>query len=223
MRPQQRPLKCAAMRTVLVSLLALMLVGPAHVAAAEVEAARQPIEALYGVLVDCMKNADELGLEGRRAKIAPAVATSYDLPFMAQKILGRHWKTLDEASQKRWVETFGGLTSATSAERMTGYTGQVFEVLKVEPSQRGTALVYSQVVTPGEAPIALNYRMRPDGESWRIIDVYLNGTVSELALRRSEYAAVLQRDGFEKLVASIDEKIAAGQIADETVPASAAE
>jgi phospholipid transport system substrate-binding protein len=211
------------MRTLLASIFALLLVVPVPAAAGEVETARQPIEALYAVLLDCMKNADELGLEGRHAKIAPAVAEGYDLPFMAQKILGRHWKTLDEPSQQRWIDTFGGLTSATYAERMTGFTGQVFEVLKVEPSTRGTALVYSQVVTPNETPIALNYRMRPDGDSWRIIDVYLNGTVSELALRRSEYAAVLQRDGFEKLVASIDEKIAAGQIAGETVPASAAQ
>ena len=78
------------------------------------------------------------------------------------------------------------------------------------------------MVTPNEAPIAINYRMRPDGDGWRIIDVYLNGTVSELALRRSEYAAVLQRDGFDRLVASIDEKIKAGKIAGETVPAAAA-
>ncbi len=211
------------MRLALLPLLAWLLVVPVRSAAAEIETARQPIDALYAVLLDCMKNAEELGLEGRRAKIAPAVAAGYDLPFMARKILGRHWKTLDESSQQRWIETFGGLTSATYAERMTGFTGQVFEILKVEPSQRGTALVYSQVVTPDEEPIAINYRMRPDGESWRIIDVYLNGTVSELALRRSEYAAVLQRDGFEKLVASIDEKIAAGRIAGETVPASAAQ
>jgi phospholipid transport system substrate-binding protein len=193
---------------------------PGRASAAELEAARQPIEALYAVLVDCLKNADTLGLEGRRAMIAPAVAGGYDLPFMAEKILGRHWRTLGEEDRARWTRTFGGLTVATYAERMTGFTGQVFEVLKVEPSQRGTAVVYSQVVTPKEAPIAINYRMRPDGESWRIIDVYLNGTVSELALRRSEYAAVLQRDGFEKLVASIDQKIAAGKIAGETLPAA---
>ncbi|MEN8161557.1 MAG: ABC transporter substrate-binding protein [Myxococcota bacterium] len=211
------------MRIVLVPLLAGLLVMPARTTAAELEAARQPIEALYAVLVECLKNADELGLDGRRAKIAPAVSEGYDLPFMAKKILGRHWRTLDEASQQRWVSTFGGLTAATYAEQMTGFTGQVFEVLKVESSQRGTALVYSQVVTPGDDPIAINYRMRPDGESWRIIDVYLNGTVSELALRRSEYAAVLQRDGFEKLVASIDAKIASGQMAGETMPASAAQ
>jgi phospholipid transport system substrate-binding protein len=209
------------MRFALASLLALLVVSPGRAAAAEVEAARKPIEALYAVLVECLRNADALGLEGRRARIAPAVAASYDLPFMAEKILGRHWRALGEADRARWTETFGSLTVATYAERMTGFTGQVFEVLKVEPSQRGTAVVYSQVVTPNEAPIAINYRMRPDGDGWRIIDVYLNGTVSELALRRSEYAAVLQRDGFERLVASIDEKIKAGKIAGETLPAAA--
>jgi phospholipid transport system substrate-binding protein len=209
------------MRFALGSLLALLLALPGRVSAADVETARKPIEALYAVLVECLKNADALGLEGRRAKIAPAVEAGYDLPFMAEKILGRHWRALAEADRARWTKTFGSLTVATYAEQMTGFTGQVFEVLRVEPSQRGTAVVYSQVLTPNEAPIAINYRMRPDGESWRIIDVYLNGTVSELALRRSEYAAVLQRDGFEKLVASIDDKIKAGKIAGETLPAAA--
>jgi len=203
-------------------LAGLLLARPGAALATDVQDARKPVEQLYAVLVECLKNADTLGLEGRRAKIAPAVASGYDVPFMAEKILGRHWASLSEADRARWTDTFGGLTVATYAERMTGFTGQVFEVLKVQPSQRDTAVVYTQVVTPKEAPIAINYRMRQDGDGgWRIIDVYLNGTVSELALRRSEYAAVLQRDGFEKLVVSIDEKIKAGKIAGETLPAAA--
>ena len=201
-------------------LAILLLALPVRALAADIETARQPVEQLYAVLIECLKNADPLGLEGRRAKIAPAVEAGYDLPFMAEKILGRHWSTLDASDQQRWSETFGRLTVATYAERMTGFSGQVFEVLKVEPSSHETAVVYTQVVTPKEPPIAINYRMRPDGDGWRIIDVYLNGTVSELALRRSEYAAVLQRDGFEKLVASIDGKIKAGQIAGESLPAA---
>ena len=44
---------------------------------------------------------------------------------------------------------------------------------------------------------------------WKVIDVYLNGNVSELALRRSEYASALKRDGFEQLLASVETKIAA--------------
>jgi phospholipid transport system substrate-binding protein len=202
--------------------LSLALAFPLAAGAAELDGARAPIERLYAVLLECLKNADTLGLEGRRAKIGPAVEAGYDLPFMSEKILGRHWSTLEPADHTRWTETFGRLTVATYAERMTGFTGQVFEVLRVEPSQRGTAVVYTQVVTPKEEPIAINYRMRQNGTGdWRIIDVYLNGTVSELALRRSEYAAVLQRDGFEKLVASIDDKIKTGKMAGDTVPASA--
>lgn len=207
----------------LLLVVCLLLASPLAARAGDVQDARKPVEQLYVVLVDCMKNADTLGLEGRRAKIAPAVADGYDLPFMAEKILGRHWASLSEADRTRWIDTFGSLTVATYAERMTGYTGQVFEVLSVEPSQRETAVVYTRVVTPKEPPIAINYRMRQDGGAWRIVDVYLNGTVSELALRRSEYAAVLQRDGFEKLVASIDEKIKAGKIAGEALPAAAAQ
>jgi phospholipid transport system substrate-binding protein len=202
------------------AMACLLLALPARALAADVDAARKPVEMLYGVLLECLENADALGLEGRRAKIAPAVQAGYDTPFMAEKILGRHWSTLSESDRARWTDAFGRLTVATYAERMTGFTGQRFEVLRVEPSQHDTAVVYTQVVTPKEAPISINYRMRPDGDGWRIIDVYLNGTVSELALRRSEYAAVLQRDGFAKLVASIDQKIAAGQIAGDTVPAA---
>ena len=209
------------MRFSRVALIALFLALPSAAFAADLEAARKPVEQLYAVLLECLKNADLLGLEGRRAKIAPAVEAGYDVSFMAEKILGRHWAALAEPDRTRWTSTFGSLTVATYAERMTGFTGQVFEVLKVEPSQRDTAVVYTQVVTPKEAPIAINYRMRENGDGWRIIDVYLNGTVSELALRRSEYAAVLQRDGFEKLVASIDAKIKAGKIAGETLPAAA--
>jgi phospholipid transport system substrate-binding protein len=209
------------MRFTRLLLLSFALVLPGAARAADLSEAQRPIEQLYAVLLECLRNADALGLEGRRAKISPAVQAGYDLPFMAEKILGRHWVTLSDADRTRWTDTFGSLTVATYAERMTSFTGQVFEVLKVEPSQRDTAVVYTQVVTPKEAPIAINYRMRDDGGGWRIIDVYLNGTVSELALRRSEYAAVLQRDGFEKLVASIDEKIRAGKIAGETLPAAA--
>ena len=189
-------------------LSGLLLAQPGAALAADVEGARKPVEQLYAVLLECLENADALGLEGRRAKIAPAVQSGYNVPFMAEKILGRHWGSLSEADRTRWTDTFGNLTVATYAERMTDFTGQVFEVLKVEPSQRDTAVVYTQVVTPKEAPIAINYRMRQSDDGWRIIDVYLNGTVSELALRRSEFSGIVKRENFAALITALDAKVA---------------
>ncbi|MCH7709728.1 MAG: ABC transporter substrate-binding protein, partial [Myxococcales bacterium] len=56
--------------------------------------------------------------------------------------------------------------------------------------------------------IQLYYRLRngTDGR-WKIIDVYLNGTVSELALRRSEYSSLIKREGFEALLIALNKRI----------------
>jgi phospholipid transport system substrate-binding protein len=153
-----------------------------------------------------MKAGATLDLEGRRAKLAPVVDRAYDLQFMGAKTLGSHWRALDQSERGRWLEAFRRLTVSTYAERFSDWSGEKLEVLDAVPADRGTAVVHTRIVPAKEEPIEINYRMRPGDDGWRIIDVYLNGTVSELALRRSEYSAVIDRDGFNHLIESLDEK-----------------
>jgi hypothetical protein len=45
----------------------------------------------------------------------------------------------------------------------------------------------------------------------------LNGTISELALRRSEYSSLIQREGFAALLSALDQRIddlASGKVGD---------
>jgi phospholipid transport system substrate-binding protein len=63
----------------------------------------------------------------------------------------------------------------------------------------------SRVERPGKDPVRLDFRVRDAGETWLIIDIYGKGKVSEVALRRSEYAAILERTGIEGLIQSVDE------------------
>ena len=55
-------------------------------------------------------------------------------------------------------------------------------------------------------PITLNYLMRDSGGSWKVVDVYLTGTISELATRRSEFAALLKSGGPNTLIESLRQK-----------------
>jgi phospholipid transport system substrate-binding protein len=126
---------------------------------------------------------------------------------MAEKSVGRHWKAAGEANQRALVETFSRFTVANFAGRFDGFSGQSFRTLGVEPSTHGTVLVRTRLDEPGDEGVALDYRLRPVEGDWRIVDIYLNGTVSELALRRSEYSALIQREGFEALLAKLDERI----------------
>lgn len=166
------------------------------------------VEAFHAGLLEIMKQADALGFQGRIDRLEPLMARTFDLDFMASKTVGRHWRELTEPERKRWLETFTRFTTANYAGRFTGYTGERFVTLGVEDAARGTRVVLTKIEVPDGDDVQLNYRLIEKNGEWRVIDVYLNGTVSELALRRSEYSSALKRDGFAQLIDSIEDKIA---------------
>jgi phospholipid transport system substrate-binding protein len=184
---------------------------PAAAAVPDAAGARAPVEALHAALLDAMKRAGELGFQGRYRALEPVIGGSYDLPFMAELILGREWKALSPEQQKTWLDTFSRLTVSTYADRFDGFSGERFEIGGVEAAAQGTSLVRTTLVRSEDEPVKLDYRMRATPAGWRIIDVYLSGTVSELALRRSEYAALMRREGFDALLAAVRTKIAAAE------------
>jgi phospholipid transport system substrate-binding protein len=196
-------------------VLALVVLPPLQAARGRADdtgdgsaAARATVERLHAALVEVMKLGNRLDHQQRYAQLDPVIQQVYDLPFMSAKTLGRHWKTLSEMDRERWLSSFTRLTVSTYADRFDEYSGQQFEVTSVEPSSRETLMVRTRIILVDEDPIELDYRLRNVEGSWRIIDVFMNGTVSELALRRSEYSSVFKRDGFEFLLTSLEEKTA---------------
>lgn len=180
---------------------------PESVIPADAALATPSVEKLHAALLEIMRSADKLGYEGRFEHISPVVAETFDLPFMGAKSVGRHWNKLPVEDQQRWLELFARHIAANYAGQFTGFSGEAFETLGEEAAIRDTRVVRTRLTRPGEEPVQLNYRLREVDGEWRIIDIYLNGTVSELALRRSEYSSVLKREGFEKLLSTIDERV----------------
>ena len=187
----------------LLALLASHAVAGEPLAQAPLDDARRPIASFYAALDGSMKAGDSLTLDARKQRLEPVLGATFDLPLMAAKVLGRHWRSLPEADQKKWIEAFSALTVKTYAEQFDENTGLVFEVGAVQAAPGGTALVRTKLKRASEAPVAIDYRLRPGPGGWRVMDIFLNGTVSELALRRSEYTSVLERDGFGRLVTTL--------------------
>lgn len=162
------------------------------------------VEQFNGTLLTLLESDSDF--EGRYATIEPAVKTAFDLPFMASKVIGRGWKELTPEQQQIWLTTFTRLTASNYAGRFVGEKGPSFETLGEEDGARGTSVVRTKLINPNADDVELSYRLRETPEGWKVIDCYLNGTVSEIALRRSEYGSVLRRDGFESLVQAVSAK-----------------
>jgi phospholipid transport system substrate-binding protein len=177
-------------------------------ARADQPAATAVIERLNATLLDALQHAEQLGYQGRLDKIALAIPQAFDVDFMAEKTVGKYWKTMSDADKTRWVALFREFTAANYAGNFDKYSGQRFEITGEEPSQNDTTVVHTTLIDPGGENTELNYRLHATPAGPRIIDVYLKGTVSELALRRSDYTSVLERDGVDGLLTTVRAKIA---------------
>ncbi|MDH3472698.1 MAG: ABC transporter substrate-binding protein [Rhodospirillales bacterium] len=205
----------ALRRTMIAGLLGLglgsiCLAGPgvARVAAAAEEAPRTVAEKLDAGLLEAMKNAKTLGYDGRYRTLEPVLAETFDFPFMARVSVGRHWRKMSEAEQARLVKVFARLSIATFAARFDGYGGETFEIAGEEPQPRGAVLVLNRLIKTNGKAVGINLLMREGEAGWRIIDVFLDAKFSELATKRSEYTAVIERDGFPGLLEAMEKKIA---------------
>ncbi len=187
----------------------VVLLGIGRAASGGEAAAVSAVEDLHATLIGVMKDAASLGYAGRYARLQPAIERHYDLDFMARFVLGPAWKDLSAADQQRWRAAFEEMTVATYAGRFTGYGGEQFRTLGEEPGSEDSVFVRTVLDRPDADDVQLTYRLRRIGDRWQIVDVYQKGTVSELALRRSEYTTVLKRDGFASLLDSVTEKAAA--------------
>lgn len=166
-----------------------------------------PVEKFHAVLLQVMREAAALGPEGRRSRIDPQARATFDFARMARLIAGPTGRAASEAQQARFAEAFAALSIATYASRFKGWSGQSFETLGTESGPRGTTLVLTRINTPQGEPVALTYVVvTGDDGAPRVTDILLKGSVSELSVKRSEYAALLQAGDLDALSAALEKQ-----------------
>ena len=185
-----------------------------HASQATAEAAGGPtataaIDALHASLLDVMKHAVALGYEGREQTLAKVIPNYFDVDEMARKALGEaQWKSASDEMRRRYLETFERFMVANYAGRFDGFSGQSFQTLGEVQGPQNTVIVKSRLIDPTDKNVDLNYRMHEVGGAWKVIDVYLDGKVSELAMRRSEFVSIVKRQNLDALIVALDAKIA---------------
>jgi len=168
------------------------------------------IQHFYDALLAVMKDAKHLGFEGRFQRLVPAVTQAYDLALMSRLAVGPEWTKLTPTQQQSITDAFSRYTIAVYANRFDDYNGERFDVDPSPTASPNGEIVRTALVKTDGEKVVLNYLLRQTGAGgWRVIDVYLSGTISELATHRSEFAAPLQQGGADALVRLLDQRIAA--------------
>jgi phospholipid transport system substrate-binding protein len=176
--------------------------APAPVQAQAADPAVQQVSRLNDALLETMKQAKRLGPKGRFSKLEPVITQVFDLPVMTRFAVGTSWNGLAAAQQQDLVRAFSRMTVATYAHNFDDYNGQRFELVNTQ-TRGPDKLVHTRLVG-GNAKTDLVYRMRQSQGTWKVIDVYYNGSVSSLLGKRSEYADTLKSGGAPALVKKLN-------------------
>jgi phospholipid transport system substrate-binding protein len=198
----------ASRRAFLVSLLSAAVAFDRALAAESGGGPTAVIQRFYDTLLAEMKDAKRLSFDQRYQRLAPAVTQTYNLPLMSRLAVGPGWANLQPAQQQAVTDAFSRYTISVYANRFNDYSGERFDV-DPNPATSANGLIVQTTLTKSNGEkVSLNYLMRQGEVGWQVIDVYLTGTISQLATQRSEYTAVLQQGGADALVKLLDQRIA---------------
>jgi len=188
------------------AIMAALALGAAapQVQAAPADPAAAQIDSFDSALVDTMKAGRSLGVQGRYQRLAPVVSRAFDIPTMIRFAVGAPWATMTPAQQAQLTDAFARLTTASYAHNFSSYSGQSIVVDPNVATRGPDKVVQTRINSPGSAPVAISYRMRQSGGAWKIIDVYYNGSISQLTTRRSDFAGPLAQGGAPALLAHLN-------------------
>lgn len=200
-----RILKFVAIALMLGVPAALILPPQSALAQSSPEKAADPasaqVQGFYDTLLASMKSGGSA--KSRYEKLKPAVEKAFDLADMTATAVGPGWASMSDADKKALTDAFSRMTVANYAKNFDSYDGEKFTVEPVSIARGNEHFVKSSLKTSSET-IAFNYRLHQLGSEWKITDVYLAGNISQMAQKRSDFAATLATGGPQGLAKRIN-------------------
>ena len=197
-----RKTKLALRHSIIAITIAAVLVVPIRVFAQS--SAVTHIQSYYQQLMPTIQQAGRLNVRERDKRFTPAITSAFDLPTMTRLAVGPAWQSFSPAQQAAVRDAFAKFIIADYASQIKDYSGESFVVdpQSVPEPRGGGEIVKTKLLQPGGRTVIINYLVR----AGRVIDVYLNGTISDLATRRDEFASIIASGGADGLIKRLHDR-----------------
>jgi phospholipid transport system substrate-binding protein len=161
----------------------------------------QAVQTLNAGLTRVMQAGATTPFNQRFQMLAPVVDQTFDLSAVLIGSVGPRWSTLSEDDHAQLADVFRRYTVASFVANFDKYKGAPI-VSSGRSLPNGEATVDSKM---GNTDIS--FVLRTSGAGWRVVDVLANGTISRVAVQRSDFRELLQQGGGQALVSSLQRKV----------------
>lgn len=191
----------AVSASLMLAVMPAALTLPAQPAMAQAaDPAVTQIQGFYDALLATMKSGGTA--KSRYEKLKPAIEKAFDLSAMTATAIGPTWTSLSDADKKALTDAFSRWTIANYAKNFDSYGGEKFVTEPASIARGSDHFVKSKMV--GGETHAFNYRMHQVGSEWKVTDILLDGNISQMAQKRSDFASTLSSAGPQGLAKRIN-------------------
>lgn len=140
------------------------------------------------------------------------VIPNFDFISMSKWVLGKkNWKSASETQRSEFIEQFKTLLVRTYARALLEYSGQKIKYFPVQQNPKSNLVVVkTELTSSGARPFPVSYRMHQKNETWKVVDVAVDG-VSLVSTYRGSFATQIKKNGFDSLIEDLiakNEKLA---------------
>jgi phospholipid transport system substrate-binding protein len=194
--------KISLRRRGLVAAAALLLFGRVIPAGATSDAV-VPVQQLVDGLLRIMKAGAATPFRDRIATLQPVIEQTFDLAAILQESVGSAWVALAQDQQTKLTDAFRRYTVASYVNSFDEYSGQRFEINPETRAVGAEQVVQTHIIPKKGDSHELDYVMRHGSAGWRVVDVLADGSISRVAVQRSDFRRLLARGGPQALADSL--------------------
>jgi phospholipid transport system substrate-binding protein len=171
--------------------------------AATTDAAVLQVQTLSDALLKSMRAGTTLSQTERYKQLEPVIEQVFAMPLVTRLAVGPEWTNFSPEQQKALIAAYTRFTVANYAHNFHDFDGQKFEMDDNVLSRGDDKVVRTRVIPAHDVPVTLLYRMHEVDGAWKVVDVISDG-VSQLALRRSDFAVAIAAGGAPALLAHLN-------------------
>jgi len=154
----------------------------------------------------------DISTEERTQRFRQLLTEGFDVPQIGRFVLGRYWRVATEDERAEYLKLFEDFIVANYANRFGEYAGENLKIGAGSRTGDGDVIVYSELIRPSGAPVKVDWKLRPEGGAFKIVDVAVEG-VSMTITQRDDFSASIQRNGgrVEGLLSMLRDKVKTAQ------------
>ena len=181
--------------------------APVQAGAQADPAAVTPIRELCDGLISIMRAGQATPFAQRYATLTPAIERAFDLPAILQLSVGPSWSSLSPDQQATLMAAFRRYTVANYVNSFDNYNGQHFDIAPdTKALPNGEQLAQTRIINSAGESHELDYVMRQVDGTWKAVDVLADGSISRVAVQRSDFRRLVLHGGAQALIESLNQK-----------------